>query len=68
MVASYIIRRCIDGSYVLTFLIDGMVDNTAYRTNGTGCRVYDTYDKALSSGRRYLERMRRNGFLVKEEW
>lgn len=68
MVASYIIRRCCDGSYVLVFLIDGMVDNTAYRTNGTGCRVYDSYDKALRSGRRYLERMRRNGFLVTEEW
>lgn len=68
MVATYKIRRCFDGSYLLLFLIDGMVDNTAYRTNGTGCRVYDTYEKAVRSGRRYLERMRRNGFLVMEEW
>jgi hypothetical protein len=62
MTAGYSIKMSLDGKWVLFFLVSGVIDTSAYGTNGTGCKVYDTMEKAKAAGKRYLKRMERNGF------
>ena len=62
MTAGYSIKMSLDGKWVLFFLVSGVIDTSAYGTNGTGCKVYDTKEKAELAGKRYLKRMSKNGF------
>jgi hypothetical protein len=62
MTAGYSIKRTFDDKWVVFFLINGMIDNSAYGTNGTGCKVYENDRKAKAAGERYLKRMKKNGF------
>lgn len=62
MTAAYKIRQSLDDRYVLFFLVNGMIDCSAYGSNGTGCKVYESMAKAEAAGRRYLKRMSKHGF------
>lgn len=52
------------GKYVCTFLLDGFVDYDQRGTNGTGGKLYETKEQAEAAGKRYLAKMKKNGFEV----
>lgn len=66
MTASYEIykTRFDNYPYVCAFMIDGHVDSGASRTSGTGIKLYESKEKAEAAGKRYLKKMKANGFEV----
>ena len=52
------------GKWVCTFLLDGHIDYDQRGTNRTGGKLYETKEQAEAAGKRYLAKMKRNGFEV----
>lgn len=52
------------GKWVCTFLLDGHIDYGNRGTNGTGGKLYETKELAEAAGKRYLAKMKKNGFEV----
>lgn len=50
--------------YVCYFMIDNHIDLNARGTDGTGCKIYATKEKAEAAGKRYLKKMQNNGFEI----
>lgn len=50
--------------YVCYFLLDGKPDQTEKGTYGTGIKLYETKEKADQAGKRYLKKMKKNGFII----
>ena len=69
MIASYRVEKShgvggAAGKYVCTFFLDGRIDYDNRGTNGTGGKLYETKEQAEAAGKRYLAKMKRNGFEV----
>ena len=69
MNASYTVEKSkgvggASGKYVCTFFVNGRIDYDQKGTNGTGCKLYETEEQAEAAGKRYLVKMKRNGFEV----
>ena len=66
MTASYEIYKTHfnDNLYVCAFKVDGHIDSGACRTSGTGIKIYESKAKAEAAGKRYLKKMKANGFEV----
>lgn len=45
-----------DGRYSVLFIAFGDMDNDYRGTNGTGMKVYDTFDKAVRAAKRYVKK------------
>lgn len=52
------------GKYVCWFLLNGRANRDERGTAGTGCKLYDSYEKADAAGKRYLKKMQKNGFII----
>lgn len=50
--------------YVCTFFVDGFINYDVPGSDNTGCKIYDSREKAEAAGKRYLKRMQKNGFEV----
>lgn len=65
MKASYKVEKSrFDGKFICYFLVDGRTNKDERGTDGTGLKLYDSEDKAEAAGKRYLAKMKRNGFEV----
>lgn len=66
MKASYRVEQSFrnNGEYVCYFLIDNRIDKGARGTDGTGCKIYGTKQKAEAAGKRYLKKMESNEFEI----
>lgn len=64
MTASYKTYKSRFGDWVCTFYVDGYPDFDERGTDGTGCKLYETEQKAIAAGKRYLKKMKKNGFTV----
>ena len=52
------------GKYVCIFFVNGLVNFDERGTYGTGNKLYETKEKAEAAGKRYLAKMKKNGFEV----
>ena len=52
------------GKWVCNFFVGGRPDYDQRGTNGTACKLYETKEQAEAAGKRYLAKMKRNGFEV----
>ena len=64
MKASYIVEKSRWGDWICNFYIDNYPDFDERGTNGTGLKFYGTREKAEQAGKRYLKKMKKNGFDV----
>lgn len=64
MTASYELDKCYLGGWCCYFLVGGRYNTDERGTDGTGLKIYDTFDKAMAAGERYLRKMAKNGFAV----
>ena len=64
MTASYRVEKTHFGEWCCNFLVNGCRDNSAHGTDGTGLKLYQTEEKAVAAGKRYLKKMKQNGFTV----
>lgn len=64
MKASYTVEKCYCGEWCCNFLVDGHHDTDAHGTDGTGLKLYQTEEKAVAAGKRYLKKMKKNGFTI----
>ena len=65
MKASYRVEKArFPGKYICYFFVDGRMNADERGTDGTGLKLYDSEDKAEAAGKRYLAKMKRNGFEV----
>ena len=65
MKASYRVEHStLHGKYVCWFLINGRANRDERGTAGTGCKLYDSWYKAQAAVKRYLCKMKKNGFNV----
>ena len=45
-----------NGQYIVQFEAFGHMDNDVRGTHGLGAKVYDTYEKAVASAKRYIKK------------
>lgn len=65
MKASYRIEEVYWGNeWACNFFVDGRSNCDERGTNGTGCKIYPTKEKAEDAGKRYLKKMQKNGFEI----
>lgn len=65
MKASYDVKACYVGTgYICFFKIDNQLNFDERGTYGTGCKIYPTKEKAEAAGKRYLRKMKNNGFEI----
>ena len=65
MKASYKVEKSrLPGKQVCYFFVDGRMNTDERGTDGTGLKLYDSEDKAEVAGKRYLAKMKKNGFEV----
>lgn len=65
MKAGYRVERStVHGKFVCWFLINGRVNKDERGTDGTGIKFYDSREKAEAAGKRYLRKMKKNGFTI----
>ena len=65
MKASYKVEKSrFDGKFICYFLVDGRTNKDERGTDGTGLKLYDSEDNAEAAGKRYIAKMKRNGFEV----
>lgn len=62
MTASYKVEKSRFNDWTCRFLIDGIPDTDERGTDGTGLKFYETIEKAEAAGKRYLRKMKKNGF------
>lgn len=48
--------------YAVTFYLGGYPDLSAHGTSGTGCKIFETKEQAVRSGKRYVKTMNSRGF------
>lgn len=48
--------------WTCAFLVDGRYNHDAHGTDGTGVKLYDTEEKAIAAGKRYVKKMLKLGF------
>ena len=68
MKASYRVEKYFanNGEWVCYFLLNNKPDTGERGTAGTGCKLYDTREKAEAAGKRYVKKMQINGFEIAE--
>ena len=64
MKASYYVYQSHANDWVCVFCCGGYPDTDAHGTDGTGCKLYATKEKAEAAGKRYLKKMQKNGFEI----
>lgn len=65
MKASYSIEHHFNcNDYVCYFKIDNRPNFDERGTDGTGLKIYATKEKAENAGKRYIKKMKKNGFEV----
>ena len=64
MTASYNTEITYFGQWCCYFLVDGHPDTDQSGPSGTGCKIYGCREKAENAGKRYLRKMKKNGFDV----
>lgn len=65
MDASYKVEKSrFPGKFICYFFVNGRMNSDERGTDGTGLKLYDSEDKAEAAGKRYLAKMKRNGFKV----
>lgn len=66
MKASFTVKKSFtrENEYVTCFYVDGFKDTDERGTEGTGCKLYPTKEKAIAAGKRYLKKMQKNGFEI----
>ena len=65
MKASYKVHEAPWASdYVCTFFVDNRVNYDVRGSDGTGRKIYGNKKKAIDAGKRYLKKMKENGFEV----
>jgi hypothetical protein len=62
MTANYKVEKSRWNDYICRFYIDGYPDRDERGTDGTGLKFYETEAKAEAAGKRYLKKMKKNGF------
>lgn len=53
--------------WAVRYYLGGYVDQDERGTAGTGCKIFDTKEQAIRSGKRYVKTMNGRGFET-EEW
>lgn len=64
MKASYIVEKSRFGDWQCTFFVGGYPNFDERGTDGTGLKFYETEEKAIAAGKRYLVKMKKNGFEI----
>lgn len=65
MNASYKVEKSrFPGKFICYFFVNGRVNSDERGTDVTGLKLYDSESKAEAAGKRYLAKMKKNGFEV----
>ena len=69
MKAKYTVEKALvlgqwNGDWMITYYCDGRIDYDVHGTKGLGCKLFNSYEKAVNSGKRYLKKMKENGFHI----
>lgn len=51
-----------ENDWVCMFKLDGRINKDERGTEGTGCKIYKTQESAIVAGKRYVRKMKKNGF------
>ena len=63
MKASYKVYK-FQSEWTCEFRVADRPDFDAYGTDGTGCKLYASEEKAIAAGKRYLSKMKKLGFEI----
>lgn len=62
MTVSFSVTKTRFDNFACCFLVDNRPNFDEYGTDRTGLKLYETQEKAVKAGKRYLRKMAKNGF------